>query len=112
MNPIFGQGISKILSDVTLLNSCFRNLFSAPSSSSPPHIPASFSLAYFTRQLPSAQGMHDIDRMLDYGYADTRPQAGETLEYGEWFRKYWVGLLQVVNEVKARHYVVFYIALT
>lgn len=44
--------------------------------------------------------MYDINRMLDYGHNSTIPQAGESLQHGKWFRKYWSGLLRVSGRVR------------
>ena len=81
VDPTYGQGIGKLLSDITYLNATLRPLFlrTASPSAAPPSIPPSFSRTYFKRQLPCTKDLYDANRKLDYGYGTTTPEAGETL---------------------------------
>lgn len=92
VNPVFAQGTTKLASDAVILNSTLRALVQNSD------IPDDFSRRYFTRQLPSAKSMFDVTRMLDYGFPTTTPQSDEDLEFGRWFRYYWLGLVRVVSK--------------
>jgi len=97
VNPIFGQGTSKLLGDVTFLNSTLRSLFPSFPSGPISKLPSNFSTSYFSCQVDTSKGYYDLTRMLDYGYPTTIPQEDETLEFGGWFRKYWIGLVSLIN---------------
>jgi len=94
LNPAFGQGLSKILMEITVLNSTLLTL-TPPSS---PSIPSSFSVSFLKRAKQLTQSMYDLNRMLDYGYDTTSPQEGESLLLGEAFRNHWVKLLRLCEQ--------------
>ncbi|KAF9520490.1 hypothetical protein BS47DRAFT_1335655 [Hydnum rufescens UP504] len=94
LNPAFGQGLSKILMEITVLNSTLLTL--APPSS--PSIPSSLSVSFLKRAKQLTQSMYDLNRMLDYGYDTTDPQEGESLLLGEAFRNHWVKLLRLCEQ--------------
>jgi hypothetical protein len=96
VNPCFGQGVNKALTDITFLNTTLANLVPPRSA----RLPAHFSKEFLKRAEPASHGMYDINRMLDYGHNSTIPQAGESLQHGKWFRKYWSGLLRVSGRDK------------
>jgi hypothetical protein len=96
LNPAFGQGLSKILIEITVLNSTLLTL--APPSS--PSIPSSLSVSFLKRAKQLTQSMYDLNRMLDYGYDTTSPQEGESLLLGEAFRNHWVKLLRLCEQVR------------
>lgn len=100
VNPIFGQGMTKALSDVTFLNTSLHTLFSSSTSGSS-SIPPGFAQSYLKRQIPAAKGMYDLTKWLDYGYGTTIPEElkGETNETGQWLRNYWGGLMGAASTV-------------
>jgi len=95
VNPCFGQGVTKAMYDITYLNSTLANLVPPWSTD----LPTNFSREFLKRATPTARGIYDLNRMLDYQFNTTIPQAGESLAHGKWFRKYWIGLLRVCNRV-------------
>ncbi|KAF8321379.1 uncharacterized protein EI90DRAFT_3079215 [Cantharellus anzutake] len=94
VNPIFGQGVAKLLFNSIVLNTA---LHGALQSSNKPELPPGFAHSYFERVLRIDRGMFDTNRSLDYGYDSSVPQAGETLGAGKTFRKYWEMLLNFVS---------------
>jgi hypothetical protein len=95
VNPGWGQGITKAMCDSTYLSSTLANLVPPWSTG----LPAHFSKEFLKRATPCSRSMYDQNRMLDYGFHTTIPQAGESLQYGAWFRWYWDGLLRVCCRV-------------
>ncbi|KAF8327376.1 uncharacterized protein EI90DRAFT_3067496 [Cantharellus anzutake] len=90
VNPIFGQGVAKLLYNATVLNSILQK---ATTTKRLVELPKRFARSYFDRILRIDKGMFDTNRILDYGYESTVPQPGETLETGKGFRRYFEALL-------------------
>ncbi|KAF8313288.1 uncharacterized protein EI90DRAFT_3294529 [Cantharellus anzutake] len=91
VNPVFGQGVIKVLTNSVILNTILHNALKPPMTK--PQLPSHLSQSYFKRALTIDRRMFDTNRMLDYGYDTTIPQAGETLEFGAGFRNHWMTLM-------------------
>jgi hypothetical protein len=97
LNPAFGQGVGKILSEITVLNTILSETIPPSSTAS---VPPQFSHKFFPRAQAVTVSMYDMNRMLDYGYGTTTPQEGDTLAFGEWFRNYFFNLMGVCEKVR------------
>ncbi|KAF8321410.1 uncharacterized protein EI90DRAFT_3079301 [Cantharellus anzutake] len=95
VNPVFGQGVSRLLFNAAVLNSTLHQALQPAAGHA--ELPRGFSHSYFKRAFPIDKGMFDVNRMLDYGYDSTVPQPGETLAFGTTFRKYWAFVLNLVS---------------
>ncbi|KAF8337542.1 uncharacterized protein EI90DRAFT_2991901 [Cantharellus anzutake] len=95
VNPIFGQGVSKVLFNATVLNSTLHKALKSAAEHA--ELPQGFSRSYFKRAFPIDKGIFDSNRMLDYGQDSTIPQPDETLAFGTVFRMYCTLLLNFIS---------------
>ncbi|KAG8926052.1 hypothetical protein FRC02_009254 [Tulasnella sp. 418] len=99
LNPIFGQGCFKALSDAATLDALLRK---TPGST----VPTSFSSSFFKKQKARIETMWSGTRTQDYGFPDTIPVAGESLSDGALMREYSKQVLALTRvNAKANHLV-------
>ncbi|KAF8332304.1 uncharacterized protein EI90DRAFT_3122737 [Cantharellus anzutake] len=88
VNPIFSQGMMKALQNAVMLNTTLhKHITGFTTDTDATLLPISRS--YFALANQVCLHMYIFNRMFDYGYPTTKPQEGETLEYGARFRVYW-----------------------
>ena len=97
LNPAFGQGLGKILSEISVLNTVLSDLLPPSSAAS---LPSHFPHKFLQRAQQVTKHMDNMNRRLDYGYDTTTPLEGDSLEYGESFRRYFVGLMNLCEKVR------------
>jgi len=95
-NPMFGQGIFRILTNVTSLNAAF--LKHVDRSDTLTTVPPTVSRDYFATSIPSSIVLFDANRYMDYNYSSTVPQAGETREDGRFYRMLYRALSRAADK--------------
>ncbi|KAF8335956.1 uncharacterized protein EI90DRAFT_3152922 [Cantharellus anzutake] len=92
LNPAFGQGITKILSELAFIHAILRESQSGPS--------LSVSQTYFTRSAAVVHDMYTFNKFLDYGHSTTVPEEGESKEVGKDSREFWASLMELTQQSK------------
>ncbi|QRV98129.1 FAD-binding domain protein [Ceratobasidium sp. AG-Ba] len=98
VNPVFGQGISKVLIDVTSLNGAL--LDTKLSEKQGYSLPDTFSLEMIARQHPRVMHMWDSTKDSDYGRRNTVLIPGESSDSGRFGRNYWRGIVSIAGRVQ------------
>ncbi|KAF8332305.1 uncharacterized protein EI90DRAFT_3054973 [Cantharellus anzutake] len=87
-NPFFAQGMPNVFKSVVVLNTTLhKHITGSPNNTNISSLPISRS--YFALANRICGSTYDATRSFDYGHPATKPQEGETLEYGARFREYW-----------------------
>ncbi|KAK7064852.1 hypothetical protein R3P38DRAFT_3302288 [Favolaschia claudopus] len=92
LNPIHGQGFSKIILNVAALNSLLRSANPAI------NLPRDFAARYFKKNAAYTQGLWDATRLHDYGISGCEPMIGETKDTGRLMR--WFELKLVAAAIQ------------
>ncbi|KAK6977447.1 hypothetical protein R3P38DRAFT_3295319 [Favolaschia claudopus] len=92
LNPVHGQGFSKIILNAAALNSLLRSANPAI------NLPRDFSAHYFKKNAAYTHGLWDATRLHDYGTSGCEPMVGETKEAGRLIR--WFELKLVAAAIQ------------
>ncbi|KAI4519851.1 hypothetical protein K525DRAFT_286742 [Schizophyllum commune Loenen D] len=97
LNPIFGQGLTKVIAGAACLDNALRKLdknvnFNEVEKevSLPTALPHDFATKFFAAQATKIEHMWESTKIADYGFENTTPMEGETRSIGRlsrWYEK-------------------------
>ncbi|KAJ7451071.1 hypothetical protein FB451DRAFT_1284592 [Mycena latifolia] len=93
LNPIHGQGFTKIVLNGVVLNSLLTTM-----NPSVGVLPRDFSSRYFKNNAAYTQGLWDGTRLHDYGSASCEPMEGETKDRGRFVRWFEMKLVSAATQ--------------
>ncbi|KAJ7715033.1 hypothetical protein DFH07DRAFT_368825 [Mycena maculata] len=93
LNPIHGQGFTKIVLNGITLNSLLNTV--DPRSN---NLPRDFAARYFKNDAVNTEGLWDATRLHDYGYSTCEPMKGETNDTGGLVRWFELKLISAATQ--------------
>ncbi|KAJ7680899.1 hypothetical protein DFH06DRAFT_1464974 [Mycena polygramma] len=93
LNPVHGQGFSKII-----LNSLALNTLLTTMDPSLPKLPRDFASRYFKNNAVYTHGLWDTTRLHDYGTPTCQPMQGETHNTGHLIRWFELKLMSAATQ--------------
>ncbi|KDQ15502.1 hypothetical protein BOTBODRAFT_293418 [Botryobasidium botryosum FD-172 SS1] len=98
VNPVYGQGVTKLMIDAATLNGVLLETSLTRDASGDLCLPAGFSKAFFAKQYPRVKHMFEDTKAQDYGFPTTQPSEGEQLGGGELQLEMFNELLRIGHE--------------
>ncbi|KAJ6569416.1 hypothetical protein B0H19DRAFT_1257065 [Mycena capillaripes] len=93
LNPIHGQGFSKVILNGLAFDSLLRSVNSGLRS-----LPREFSARYFKKNATYTQGLWDATKLHDYGTSSCQPMEGETKDTGRFVRWFEMKLVSAATQ--------------
>ncbi|KAJ7139383.1 hypothetical protein C8R44DRAFT_975206 [Mycena epipterygia] len=93
LNPVHGQGFTKIMLNGLALNSLLNTIKAGIYK-----LPRDFSARYFRNNAAHTQGLWDATRLHDYGFSSCQPMEGETKDTGRILRWFELKLISAATQ--------------